>query len=135
MVRPSVSHLTPNDPLDKRALIWTGMLTKSQRTVLQPYLLPLPLLHSWALLTDASRSFARATRALLETYRLLLVEASPNMVHPAPHLPFMRHYDITSLEERSSPSDRQANPFLILSPVSGQDSATFLRLREEGDYG
>ena len=109
-------------PLDERVLLWTGMLNKMHRTSLQPFLGSLPTSLSRSLLKGTGRSFARATRTLWELFRShVALTASPSpMPDPCPALDF------------DDPVPARWDPTLS---VEQSQSASSLRLREEGDYG
>ena len=63
-------------PLDERVLLWTGMLSKYQRSELDTYIRRLPVACSRSLLTDTCRSLARLTRTIWEAFRTLVSEAA-----------------------------------------------------------
>ena len=63
-------------PLDERVLLWRGMLSKPQRSELNPYIRRLPVARSRSLLTGTWRSLTRLTRTVWKAFRMLVSEAA-----------------------------------------------------------
>ena len=109
-------------PVEERVLLWTGMLNKTQRTSLHPFLGSLPTSLGRSLLKGTGRSFARATRTLWELFRSQVASAAS--LSPLP--------DLGPALDPDDPASSDWDPTL---PVEHGQPTSSLRLREEGDYG
>ena len=98
------------------------MLNKMQRTSLQPFLDSHPTFLGRSLLKGTGRSFARATRTLCELFRSHVAASTSSSPIPDP-CPAL---------DSDDPASSDWDPTL---PVEHRLSTSFLRLREEGDYG
>ena len=122
-------------PAEDRVFLWTGMLSKPQRTVLDPYIRRLPLTRSRSLLTGTCRSLTRLTRTLWITYRSLVAEMvadglTDDASVPPPTTDTADPWDL--------PEDASLDPpYRVEAPVSTlrRSGDPLVRLREEGDFG
>ena len=120
-------------PLEDRVLLWTGMLSKPQRSELDPYIRRLPITRNRYLLTGTCRSLTRLTRTIWETFRSLVAEAATDDpqcdVSSRPPLPDALDYWDLPDEALLDP------PYCVEAPASTQRRGydPLVRLRE-GDF-
>ena len=122
-------------PLEYRVLLWTGMLSKSQRSELDPYIRRLPVARSRSLLTGTCRSLTQLTRTIWVTFRSLVPEVAADdpqcdVSSPTPLPDTLDYWDLTD-EALLDP------PYRVEAPASTlrRGCEPLVRLREEGDFG
>ena len=135
LITKYLDMVTTWSPIEDRVLLWTGMLSKSQRFELDPYIRRLPVARSRTLLTGTCRSLTRLTRTLWLTFRSLLAEVvadDPQYEAPFPSpLPdTLAYWDLPDEVCLDPPYRVDALPFTLRR---GGDPLG--RLREEGDFG
>ena len=135
LITKYLDMVTTWSPLEDRVLLWTGMLSKPQLSVLDPYIRRLPHTLSISLLTGTCRSLTQLTRTLWLTFRSLAAEAAASGPQDdAPSLsPIADNLDYWDLPDEAplDPSYRVEAPDFTLR--RGCDP--LVRLREEGDFG